>query len=212
MTVQIDTTAENNGVRFVIQGTHPSNPSAGHVILYYVTGTASPGLFVENSSGNKYGPFITGSASGGGLSHISTSKRTAGDYTLNNTNWTNVDTGIDLVLTVQTGDIIEVGLNSLWGGEAVNCALDVATIVSGNPVNYIACAGGASDLGVQSWLGISGVVSGLGSPFLYTIQSGDISGGTVTLRLRYRTTAGANKTLRANANQPLLFYAFNLSR
>lgn len=64
MTVQIDTTAENNGIRLVVQGNHPSSPSAGHVLLYYVTGTAFPGMFVEDSGGRKYGPFITGSSGG----------------------------------------------------------------------------------------------------------------------------------------------------
>lgn len=62
MTVQIDTTAENNGIRLVTQGTHPSAPSSGHVILYHTTGTANPGLYMEDSSGNKYGAFITGTS------------------------------------------------------------------------------------------------------------------------------------------------------
>lgn len=64
MTVQIDLTAENNGVRFVTQGSHPSAPAAGHVLLYYVTGTANPGMFIEDPSGNKYGPLITGTNAG----------------------------------------------------------------------------------------------------------------------------------------------------
>jgi len=62
MTVQIDTTAENNGLRLIKQGTHPSAPSAGHVLLYYVTGTAQPGLFIEDVNGAKVGPFITGTS------------------------------------------------------------------------------------------------------------------------------------------------------
>jgi len=66
MTVQIDTTAESNGVRLVKQGSHPSAPSTGHVLLYYITGTANPGMFVEDSGGAKYGPFITGTSGGGG--------------------------------------------------------------------------------------------------------------------------------------------------
>jgi hypothetical protein len=69
MTVQIDTTAEIDAVRLKTEGSHPSAPASGHVLLYFVTGTASPGLFVENSVGQKVGPFITGSvnSSGGAL-------------------------------------------------------------------------------------------------------------------------------------------------
>jgi hypothetical protein len=62
MTVQIDTTAENNALRLVTQGSHPSAPSVGHVVLYYVTGTASPGLYTKLSNGQQIGPFITGSS------------------------------------------------------------------------------------------------------------------------------------------------------
>lgn len=62
MTVQIDTTAENNGLRLVNQGAHPSAPSVNHTILYVVTGSNS-GLYIKNDAGQQIGPFITGSAS-----------------------------------------------------------------------------------------------------------------------------------------------------
>lgn len=62
MTVQIDTTAENNGLRLVNQGAHPSAPSVNHTLLYIMTGTNS-GLYIQNDVGQKIGPFITGTAS-----------------------------------------------------------------------------------------------------------------------------------------------------
>lgn len=62
MTVQIDTTAENNGLRLVNQGAHPSAPSVNHTLLYVITGSNS-GLYIENDAGQKIGPFITGSSS-----------------------------------------------------------------------------------------------------------------------------------------------------
>jgi hypothetical protein len=55
---QIDTTAESNGLRLVTQGSHPSAPSSGHALLYHVTGTANPGLYVQNSGGEKKGPLL----------------------------------------------------------------------------------------------------------------------------------------------------------
>lgn len=66
MTVQIDTTAEIDAIRLKTEGAHPATPSSGHVLLYYVTGTASPGLYTELSNGQRIGPFITGSSSSGG--------------------------------------------------------------------------------------------------------------------------------------------------
>ncbi len=66
MTVNIGTDAENQKVRFATQNSHPSAPSADHVILYHLTGTAQSGLFVETPSGQKIGPLITGTPSSGG--------------------------------------------------------------------------------------------------------------------------------------------------
>jgi hypothetical protein len=62
MTVQIDTTAEIDGVRLVQQGSHPATPDAGHSIVYLVSGTPSGGLYVKDDQGRQIGPFITGSA------------------------------------------------------------------------------------------------------------------------------------------------------
>ena len=81
--------------------------------------------------------------------------------------------------------------------------LDAATIVSGSPVNYVSMgAGGASHQGVTGWRGGNDTSVNLesGTLVFYTVVSGDISAGTVTLRLRYRTTTAANKTLFAQSN------------
>ena len=53
MTKQIDTTAENNGLRLVTQGSHSSAPSSGHVLLYHVTGTVAPGAYLKDSTGRQ---------------------------------------------------------------------------------------------------------------------------------------------------------------
>lgn len=65
MTVQIDTTAENNGLRLVQQGASPSSPSAGHSLLYIASGSSHGGLYVKDDAGRNIGPFITGSAVSG---------------------------------------------------------------------------------------------------------------------------------------------------
>jgi hypothetical protein len=138
--------------------------------------------------------------------------RASTDLTLNNTSWTDVDNNLDLTIAAASGDKVLINLSALFANEAVNAALDAATIVSSNPVNYIATAGGASGLGVQGWLGLSGASEAVGCSVMYTVVAGDISGGNVVFRLRYRTTAASAKTLRANANQPLQWSAVNLNR
>jgi hypothetical protein len=131
------------------------------------------------------------------------------DYTLNNVAWTNVDTALDILLNgVQVGDVIEVSLNTRWNNENVFGRLDVATIVSGSSVNYFSSGTGTPlGDGIFGWTGQNSLYIYLGAPFRYTLQSGDISSGTVTLRLRYQTATAANKTL---VRAPIRFMAQNL--
>lgn len=147
---------------------------------------------------------------GQGLVDYGFVKRSSGDLTLNNTAWTNVDTGIDIVLTAVAGDVIEVAGSFAWDAGSPNVCLDVATIVSGSPVNYVGATGGGSDLGIAGWIGIAAVSYASGASVMYTLVSGDISAGTVTLRLRYRTTSAANRILRSSTTIPLHWSAKNL--
>lgn len=138
--------------------------------------------------------------------------RTAGNLTINSTSWANVDTGTDLVLTAATGDVIEVGISARVTAGAANTdtAFDVATIVSASPVNYFATAGGASDHGVIGWLAKDTQDTRFGSTITRTLVSGDISGGTVTLRLRYRQDTAGNRLFVGTATDPFIWYAKNL--
>lgn len=152
-----------------------------------------------------------GGATGQGLRDFEMAKRTSGNVTCNSTTWANFDTGLDLVLSASTGDTIEVGISGWWSNESVYCGLDVATIVSAAPVNYVSGgAGGATTFGVMAWIGTDGVQPPVGGSVLYELVSGDISGGTVTLRIRYRTSAGSNKVMRANIDNPFHWFAKNL--
>jgi hypothetical protein len=135
--------------------------------------------------------------------------RTSGSLTLNSTTWANVDTGLDLVLPAVAGDEIEVGLSGLLGG-STNGFLDVASIVGGSPVNYWSgSAGGASAQGVLAWRHESDLTVPLGGSAIRAAVSGDLSGGNITLRLRYRTATATNLTLHATTDLVLHFWAKN---
>lgn len=140
---------------------------------------------------------------------VSTARRATGNLTLNSTSWANLPSLGTLTLAVQTGDIIQVGLSGRFSSENVWGFLDVATIVSAAVVNSLSgVAESANNEGITGWSGVAGSIhSNIGSPVLYTIQSGDISSGTVTLQIRYRTLTAANKTLLADSNRPLTFWA-----
>lgn len=147
----------------------------------------------------------------GALKDFKKATRTAGNLTLNSTTWANVDTGIDLVMAAAVGDEIEVGVSGRWNPEAVEGYLNVATIVSGSPVNYV-MPGGAADAGAAGWMGDNGEPTHIGAAISYTVQAADVSAGTVTLRLRYRTSTATNKVFVADPTQPFHWWARNLGQ
>lgn len=143
-------------------------------------------------------------------------RRTSGNLTLNSTSWANVDTGLDLVLNeVQVGDEIVYGISVTAGNEGVEVYLDVATIVAAAPVNHLGSRGAApttsSDYRIGAWRLPSGSYQGIGGTAPpYTVVAGDLSGGTLTLRLRYLSSTAANKTLLASTVSMLDVWAMNL--
>lgn len=127
-------------------------------------------------------------------------RRTAGDITVNNTSWTDLDNNLDLVLTAAIGDEVWVSASGFWGNAGVYAFLDCVSIVGGSPVNSWASNGApnASGQGVRSWWGKVSSDEPIGGTVARTLVSGDISSGTVTLRLRYRTFTATNRTFLAS--------------
>lgn len=139
-------------------------------------------------------------------------RRTSGNLILNNTAWTNLDTALDLVLSAQIGDVIEAAFSARWENEAFGVGIDVHSWVSGAAVTAWSSgvAPTGTGLGVRAWYGLGGVAYGVGGSVMNTLVAGDISAGTVTLRLRFRNAAAGNRTLYASADEPLQFSAKNL--
>lgn len=163
--------------------------------------------------GSDTNPYVVNSSGGGGIDTV-TARRTSGNLALSSTTWANVDTGIDLVIAASVGDKLEVNLSAAKrpGASGNGIIMDVATIVSGSPVNYLATTGSVGDFGVGSWYIENILVQDnptAGGPRPYTVQAGDISGGNVTLRLRYRVASGS-VTLYAITTLPLDFWVKNL--
>lgn len=187
------------------QGSAPTTPASGFGRLY-----AKPtGLFFVGDDGVEVGPF--GGGSGGGLIDYDEKLRTSGDIPLNATAITDVDTALDMTLTAQAGDIVEYGVQGLLAATAHFVSFDVYTIVGGSPVNPFGAGLSASAgtlSGVSSWyFGQDNVHARFGTPATRTLVSGDISAGTVTLRLRYAKTNTTARNLKADANVPLKVWA-----
>lgn len=151
--------------------------------------------------------YVAKSVTGFTVVDVDQALRTAGNLTLNNTGFTDVPTISTLTLNAASGDVVEFYLNAVVDTGANEVYLDVATIVSSSPVNYF-----SNGTGTPATAGISAFSSfnrdeHLGGSARYTLQSGDISGGTVTLKLRYKTSTAANRSLRADSTRPLQYGA-----
>lgn len=137
--------------------------------------------------------------------------RTSGDVSITTTSYMDVDTGIDIVLAAQVDDVIEVGATLRWAASTVYSFMDVATIVSATPVNYLSGAGSSGE-GIPSWFGDGGA-SGMnlwaGGGTRYKIVTGDLSSGYVTLRLRAKVNT-SSRLLKANSTVPFRWWADNI--
>jgi hypothetical protein len=127
-----------------------------------------------------------------------------------------IDTTLDITLAARSGDTIECGVSAFWAGSANSeyGALDVATIVSSSIVNYFSNGTGThAQYGVVAWMSNHTVVTNeppAGGSFMYDVQSGDLSGGLVTLRLVGYLSAAGSRALTVSAALPLQFWAKNL--
>jgi hypothetical protein len=138
--------------------------------------------------------------------------RTAGNLTLNSASWADVPTISDFVIEAQVGDDIEYGMNAYVDATgAADVYFDVATIVSGAPVNYFNNGTATPAVGgVSSWMCEPSIIKSMAGCVIYTVQAGDIVDGKVTLRLRYDESAAVARTLRADTTRPLHRYVKNL--
>lgn len=123
-----------------------------------------------------------------------------------------VQIGPDLTAAATAGDRLEVGVRALCPDVGGPLYWNIATRVSGADVNFFGN-------GTNTWPYPQGGVSGFYTPpglytgprstsGPYTVQSGDISGGNVTVRIYAQAEASARDVL-ATAGQPLQTWLIN---
>lgn len=146
-----------------------------------------------------------------GLKAFDSAMRTASNVTFNSTTWANVDTGLDLTLPAEVGDIVEVGISGTMENSAVTSYMNVGSFVSAALVNMWGDGGAeaAGDFGVNSWRGDTGVSHPVTGSVTKEIVSGDLDSGVLTLRFRYKTSTATNKQLFANSTLPFHVWAKN---
>lgn len=143
-----------------------------------------------------------------------TATRTAGSVTVTATaGGINIDTALDLVLPAQVGDGIRYTVSGrITTASGSDARFDVATIVSAAIANYFGQGvATTSSLGWNAWYSPNTTIPW---PFagsaLRTLVAGDISGGTVTLRLRGVGAGTGAHVISAVATDPLTVWAENI--
>ena len=173
----------------LLSGLHSARPAASAV--------ASGTLYAETDTGQTYqGDGVStwtawGAVAGGSGTTVAfvtrnTNASSSIDYTIGNSLAAVDATNLTVTIGAIAGDVIGVQLNFMWSGtNTVYGIATAATIVGGSPVNYIDTgtgtpgANGADGWSINAVTDQSGPVGG---EFLYTLQAGDISSSTVTVR------------------------------
>lgn len=143
-------------------------------------------------------------------------RRTSGVVSVTSSSaYQDVDTGLDITLNCQVGDVLEAVVSALGdtGGGASEICMEAVTIVSATPTNAFStgAAPAATNSGVLGWMMTRSQYSGVGGSAFYTVQSADIVSGLVTVRLRARLLTGTTaRNIICDANDPLMFGVKNL--
>lgn len=116
--------------------------------------------------------------------------------------WHDLDPGgsasarpLDIVIPgVSAGDWVEVSANLYSPNAATAVYLDIFTVVAGAVVNQF----GSATTGIVGWLLPSGLAWQASNSGRYQVQSGDIEGGSVRLRIRDRNTSTTARSIGAS--------------
>jgi len=145
-------------------------------------------------------------------------RRATGNVTLTGTTtWstlTTISTAGDMVLAAAAGDLVEVAISVLVNSDAVDLGFDAVTVVGGTVTNSFGANGAApaaySNLNsIGAWYNQGSRIEQASGSAFYTLVAGDISAGTVTIRIRYAMNTATNRTIFAGASSPLQFWARN---
>lgn len=119
------------------------------------------------------------------------------------------DGTFDVVLAVTAGDVIEVGVSAFWDASGNYGHADVAVMVSGSPVRWVSSGTATKiDWGLPGCMKPTVVNDNmpLAATAYYTVQSGDIVSGNITLRL-YGVTSAGTMTIPASSNNRAQMWA-----
>lgn len=159
----------------------------------------------------KFADSLHGHQGGRPWKSFARTNRASTNITLNQSAWTDVDNALDLVLTAAAGDLVTVKLSGWCDANAVVTNFDAVSVVAGAPVNSWAVDGAplASGQGLMAWRANQNSENDLGGSVDRLLVAGDIEGGNVRIRLRYRNSFGTTRELFSAPGIGVTFSAIN---
>lgn len=173
---------------------------------------AGAGVTVTNDGGEAKVTIPGPVALGHKFVRRTTNASAGNDYSTSSTSYAAVDaTNLTLTLTgVAVGDVIRVELGAYVGSAACQIGFDACSIVSGAIVNYMSGAGSTGE-GFNGWHVPASIESNIGAALYYTVQSGDLSSGSLSVRLYWRVVSGSGtKVMYARPALPMQFAVANV--
>jgi hypothetical protein len=140
-------------------------------------------------------------------------KRTSGDFSFANTNWTQLSTAVDISIPAQAGDLVTWTMKFIsqgtQGGATIYYQLDGGVMNNSSFVRYLYGALGGGNYG--GW-GPDGYPYSDGPKHVEintVVQSADLFGGTFTVRPYIRQFGASSAVLVAGVNNPMVIEIVN---
>lgn len=137
-----------------------------------------------------------------------TARRTSGNLSLGATSWAAMDTGLDLSVPAQEGDMITAWLSGFCNNDVSDFFGDYVTLIGstlttsfGSGAAVVAGSGGAPCMRA-----LASAYTPIGGPMTLRAVAGDIASGLITVRFVYRVTANSRTVFASTAstNVPLV--------
>lgn len=190
----------------VKEGSTPASPSSGDQRVFI---DSADHKLKRVNSGGTVTTIESGGANTANVVSAAIFTKTSGNTTLSSNTTGDFDTGTDLTLAAAANDYAVVWINALHDNSARIVNLDVATIVS-TPQHYFGAGLASSAQGLLGWSKQAAAYTNISGFASLQLVSGDISGGNVTLRLRYKCDNSGSSIIYSSSNTAFVWGAFVL--
>jgi hypothetical protein len=199
----------------LLTGDHASRPGASAVPEGTLYACSDHDIIYQSDGTSAWSTWATMAPPAGGNPVLYDIERyTGGNIAITSSTDGAAMSGIgNLVVAAAAGDLLHIGIDASLAVDTESVRVDVASIVSASPVNYVSSLTGTPlAVGIPGWGWSATTLNRLGHVIPYVAQAGDISGGNITLSLRGWLSSGTSRSFEASATVPLVFWTQNFGQ